>query len=95
MEDRYVRVLEKDKSCFLEIWIIEMSRNLKTLLKFLCGVEEKKQNSPEERSRTGNYTFFPHKNAFANMGSAIPKYNPTLKFKWFLLQKWELHDTTV
>ena len=88
MEDRYVRVLEKDKSCFLEIWIIEMSRNLKTLLKFfLCGVEEKKQNSQEEREKQNwKLYFFPHKNAFANMGSAIPKYNPTLKFEWFLLQ---------
>ena len=83
MEDRYVRVLEKDKSCFLEIWIIEMSRNLKTLLKFfLCGVEEKKQNSPEERSRTGNYTFSPTKMHLQTWGVQFQS----------TIQHWNLSD---
>ena len=59
-----------------------MSRNLKTLLKFLCGVEEKKQNSPEERSRTGNYTFFPTKMHLQTWGVQFQS----------TIQRWNLGD---
>ena len=45
----------------------------------MCGRKEAKQPRGETQ-KTGNYTFFPNKNAFANMESAISKYNPTLNF---------------